>query len=195
MDQDFQIEDLNGKSTLIKYQGNSQDVRIPNHVEVIGKGAFSDCTSLKSIIIEEGVKIIEGHVFNNCSNLSQVLIPKSIESIGLDTFTGAVNVELGIFYPHNHEIEKNSSNFIVFNLKFINLLNQEQHQIGRLFNLDNRDSGFIYKMKRFFPDLLAGKVTHLSEYDQFFQLCKKTVIQKVTAALCRLEYPLELEES
>ena len=42
----------------------------------------SSKSSIKTVIIEDGVTNIGGHVFNNCSNLTSITIPDSVTSIG-----------------------------------------------------------------------------------------------------------------
>jgi hypothetical protein len=48
----------------------------------IGSYAFNNCSSLKSIIIPEGITSIGDYAFSYCSSLTEVAIPNSVTSIG-----------------------------------------------------------------------------------------------------------------
>ncbi len=48
--------------------------------------AFLNCTSLKNVIIEEGVKVIGQFMFSGCSKLTQIVCPDSLTSIGYSAF-------------------------------------------------------------------------------------------------------------
>lgn len=50
--------------------------------------AFSDCSSLTSLTIQEGVKTIGNSAFHDCINLTSLTIPSSVTSIGDYAFTG-----------------------------------------------------------------------------------------------------------
>ena len=54
----------------------------------IGNNAFSDCSSLTSIIIPNSIKCIGDTAFSNCRNLTSITIPNSVTSIGNYAFYG-----------------------------------------------------------------------------------------------------------
>lgn len=54
---------------------------IPDSVTEIEEWAFSDCTSIQSIVIPEGVKTIEYSVFSGCTSLESIVIPDSVIAI------------------------------------------------------------------------------------------------------------------
>ena len=54
--------------------------KIPNTVTTIGGGAFEG-TTLKSIVIPEGVTLIENEAFKDCKSLETVSLPNSLERI------------------------------------------------------------------------------------------------------------------
>ena len=68
--------------------GNSsvKKVVIEDGVTSIGKYAFCNCTSLISITIPDSVTSIEFAAFNNCSSLTSITIPDSVTSIGKYAF-------------------------------------------------------------------------------------------------------------
>ena len=58
----------------------------------IGYDAFYYCTSLKSIIIPDGVTSIGGWAFRECTNLTSITIPDSVTSIGSSVFSGCASL-------------------------------------------------------------------------------------------------------
>lgn len=73
---------------LVRYQGEDEDVVIPDGVTQIGEKAFSNCRSLKSITIPDGVKTIGRRAFDNCTDLISVSIPQSVTDIREHAFYG-----------------------------------------------------------------------------------------------------------
>jgi hypothetical protein len=57
-------------------------------VTSIGAAAFTDCDSLKSIVIPNSVISIEDNAFNACVSLKSIVIPESVTSIGETVFWG-----------------------------------------------------------------------------------------------------------
>ena len=54
----------------------------------IGDYAFSGCSSLTSVVINDGVEIIGNYTFYECSSLTSIEIPNSVTSIGGGAFNG-----------------------------------------------------------------------------------------------------------
>ena len=71
------------EKTLIQYAIGKTDISftIPDSVTKIGGWAFSDCDSLKSVVIGDSVTRIYVGAFSGCSSLTNVVIPSSVTSI------------------------------------------------------------------------------------------------------------------
>ena len=76
-------------------------IKIPSNVESngqtytvtsIGNGAFSECRSLTSVDIPDGVTSIGGYAFASCYSLTSVTIPGSVTSIGNRTFSDCISL-------------------------------------------------------------------------------------------------------
>ncbi len=77
----------NGKTLLF----GCQTTVIPNSVEEIGGGAFSE-TNLKSLVVPEGVTGIGGYAFSDCVNLISIDLPESLESLGEGAFQNCTSL-------------------------------------------------------------------------------------------------------
>lgn len=71
-------------------------VTIGNCVEEIGEGAFSFCTSLKSVKLGSSLKAISDEMFRGCSSLRNATLPEGLEHIGQRAF--AECTKLGKIY-------------------------------------------------------------------------------------------------
>lgn len=77
--------------------GSLKSVVIPDSVISIGEYAFSYCTSLESVTIGSGVTTIEKFAFEECTSLKNIVIPNGVTNIGDNAFyycTSLKNVEL-----------------------------------------------------------------------------------------------------
>ena len=61
---------------------------IPESVKTIGTGSFSDCASLVSAALPQGLTELPDKLFDSCSGLTGVNIPESVVSIGAGAFKG-----------------------------------------------------------------------------------------------------------
>ena len=71
---------------------NCRKYNIPNSVTSIGVKAFSDCTSLTSVVIPDSVTTIGDSAFSDCTSLTSVVIPDSVTSIGGSAFSGCTSL-------------------------------------------------------------------------------------------------------
>ena len=60
-------------------------------VKAVGTRAFNNCTSLDSLIIEEGVETIGNSAFEACYNLRYVVLPEGLKTIGSRAFSNMGN--------------------------------------------------------------------------------------------------------
>ena len=67
-----------------------ETLSVPAYVTEIGVGAFTDCSSLKTITFEEGSRLVEikGSAFMECVSLQSVTTPASVQAIGTGAFFG-----------------------------------------------------------------------------------------------------------
>ncbi|MBR4748315.1 MAG: leucine-rich repeat domain-containing protein [Abditibacteriota bacterium] len=98
---DGRLEDYNGVCPEM--------LTLPPEVEVIEDGVFSECPTLVSIVIPEGVREIGRWAFSECPTLESVVIPDSVEEIGegafedcCDSLTIVTNNPVAIEYAKNH---------------------------------------------------------------------------------------------
>ena len=81
MPAEFEIE--NG--VLLKYHGARADVTVPEGVTQIGKDAFHDCWTLRSVFIPDGVTQIGAGAFENSTVTSIRLDAVSTHSAGMSS--------------------------------------------------------------------------------------------------------------
>ena len=97
-----------GDGILIHYSGSDSHVEIPGTVKSI-VDAFSGNTTVRSVVIPNGVTCIGDSAFYRCPNLSEVSIPGSVTTIGTSAFSeclslrsivipeGVTTLEWGVF--------------------------------------------------------------------------------------------------
>ncbi|MDE5902940.1 MAG: leucine-rich repeat domain-containing protein, partial [Muribaculaceae bacterium] len=96
----YEITDYENRTCTVGgwQQSISGDVALPQNpvdeygteyvLTTIGDYAFSDCTSLTSLSIPEGVTEIGGAAFNGCTSLTSIAIPEGVTEIGGEAFKG-----------------------------------------------------------------------------------------------------------
>lgn len=85
---------------------------IPDGIRVISAEAFSDCKTVRSVIIPEGVRSIGKRAFLGCVALESVKLPSTLEKIGDLAFAGcarldAVSIPKGIAISEDAYSENN----------------------------------------------------------------------------------------
>lgn len=86
-DADFVIK----AGTLMKYNGESPIVTIPDNVKIIGNECFKDL-AIEKVIIPDSITTIEGGAFRNCTKLTSIIIPNSVTTIEGGTFCGCTSL-------------------------------------------------------------------------------------------------------
>ncbi|MBQ3664727.1 MAG: leucine-rich repeat protein [Lachnospiraceae bacterium] len=108
--EDTEFELNNDKTDVIlkKYTGNAENVTIPEYINALASGVFSgnttiknvvmtgvtktyertffNCTSLETVIINEGLVMINTKDFSGCSALRSVVIPETVTDISDSAF-------------------------------------------------------------------------------------------------------------
>ena len=93
----FETAAIAGGVRITRYTGSGTEVAIPatlggEKVLEIGDGAFSNCTSLATISLPEGLLRIGSWSFENCGSLNSISIPTSVTSIGEAAFLRCYNL-------------------------------------------------------------------------------------------------------
>ena len=112
-------------------------------MEVIGNGAFCECSKLKSIIIPNHVESISSDTFARCTSLTSITIAKDVEVNGKNIFYETPNV---VIYGYSGtSAEKYAKNN---NISFVELnsnnstdetINWQQLYADELINYMNTD--------------------------------------------------------
>ena len=87
-----------------KYVPTSLKTVVVTGGDYIGYGAFSNCQSLKSVTIRDGVTVIGGAAFEQCYALTEISLPDSVTSIGTSAFSGCHNLRSFTIGPNVKEI-------------------------------------------------------------------------------------------
>ena len=92
---------------IVNYRGSDAIVNIPSlnngkKTVAIGINAFKNKTTVRRIIVPEGVQIIDDFAFSGCVNLESVILPHSLISLGYETFRDCCSLE-EIVIPYNVE--------------------------------------------------------------------------------------------
>ena len=74
--------------------GLEGSVTVPANVQSIGNEAFSGCTKLESVMMQNGVHFIGYAAFAHCQNLTHITIPKTVTYIGKWSFGESPNAEI-----------------------------------------------------------------------------------------------------
>ena len=90
-------EDVSGSPTNVLKNNselaNGTKFVIDGSIQIIGGGAFQDCTQLTNVYINEGVKEIWNSGFSGCTSLESIVMPDSMEFIGMTVFRDCTNLK------------------------------------------------------------------------------------------------------
>ena len=59
-----------------------KSIVLPSSINIIGKGAFRDCTNLSSVSLPPSIKTIDAQAFYSCSALESINLPEGLTYIG-----------------------------------------------------------------------------------------------------------------
>lgn len=93
-------------NVLINYNGNEENVIIPENVEAIGKCAFEGCSNIKSIKLNNNISYIGEKAFSNCKNLKEITFPDKVHTIRKFAFSGCENLRKAILPKNLERIEE-----------------------------------------------------------------------------------------
>ena len=74
------------RGVLFDYIGDSAHITIPDNVNIIGKGAFTNLDFLETIICPDSVTKIFSVAFSDCKNLTSITVSNKLTEIRKDAF-------------------------------------------------------------------------------------------------------------
>lgn len=83
----YKYDDLSdGTISIVGYTGNVQNVVVPSTIDgkkvsMIGMLAFENISSVKTIVLPEGIVKIDAYAFDSCKNLTNVTMPSTLKSV------------------------------------------------------------------------------------------------------------------
>ena len=89
---------LSSSGRIMSYSGSDEEVEIPAMIGdyntvYIGPGAFENNTTLKKVVIPEGVTEIQANAFAGCTNLEEVVFPETLNFIYQNVFKECPNLK------------------------------------------------------------------------------------------------------
>lgn len=82
------------KGMLLRYEGNEEEIRIPENIHTIAKRAFEGNKDIISVEIGANVAEIRNYAFANCRNLKNVYMDKIITYIAENAFAGCNDLQI-----------------------------------------------------------------------------------------------------
>lgn len=89
---------------LMKYNGNEENLIIPDNIRAISACVFYECNTLKSVKLPDGISEICAGTFYSCTNLETVIMPDSLIKIRLSAFEKCTSLKNVIFGRNLHNI-------------------------------------------------------------------------------------------
>lgn len=92
-------------ATITKYKGKAENLTVPaeldgHPVTAIGDEAFSNCDSLTSISLPNGITSIGSYAFYGCNSLNSISLPDSLTSIGDRAFYYCTSLD-SVYLPNS----------------------------------------------------------------------------------------------
>ncbi len=79
---------------LVNYEGNNEEVIIPEGVTKLANGVFWNCKMIKRVTLPDRLLSLGGDTFYNCERLSHIVIPSSVQVMGDNPFANCPELEL-----------------------------------------------------------------------------------------------------
>lgn len=90
---DFVIFQVNGESSLVRYNGSDKNIVIPGTVTEIDTGAFKHNATIESVTIPGCVKTVKLNAFADCSRLRKVEVKLGTQKIDYSAFANCPVLE------------------------------------------------------------------------------------------------------
>ena len=118
-------ENGNGNITLTKYNGKETSPELPSVIDgktvaAVGESCFAGNTSVKKIVLPDGISEIGDYAFECCANLEEVKLPDSLKIIGEGVFSACTKLN-AVELPENIEVIKKGAFLYCQSLKSIEL--------------------------------------------------------------------------
>lgn len=85
--EEINLSDVEEISNFAFYKTKLGEVNLGKSLKYLGVGAFSGCKKLKSVEFEQSAcREIPSQCFNNCTSLKKIVLPEGITRIGSDAF-------------------------------------------------------------------------------------------------------------
>ncbi len=68
-------------------------VNFPASLKEIGRSAFQGCTELSGIVLNEGLEVVDYEAFKDCRGPERLVLPSSLKKVGGSTFYGCGNIK------------------------------------------------------------------------------------------------------
>ena len=101
-----------GDGVLIKYNGTTSSVTLPEDVKYIGGTVFQNKTKISEVNIHDKVVGIGREAFDGCTNLTDLIIPKTVTSIGTNAIPETCTIHV---YRPSAGYNYRSTNRVILN--------------------------------------------------------------------------------
>jgi len=101
-----------GDGVLIKYNGTTSGVTLPENVKYIGGTVFQNNKTISEVNIHKNVVGIGREAFDGCTNLTSLVIPKTVTSIGTNAIPSTCTIHV---YRPSAGYDYRSTNRVILN--------------------------------------------------------------------------------
>lgn len=84
-----------GKVGEVSKLNNVSDITflsLPGSIKWISRNAFSDCSKLREVKINEGITWLSSEMFSGCTALDTISLPSGLETLGAEVFSGCTSL-------------------------------------------------------------------------------------------------------